>query len=95
MPKLMRATPVIATISPRVNLTRRQGLVLHWLAEGETNQEIANILNGSFHNAKNHLRKIFRRLNVCRRTAAAACAYGVDLDEAEALRGVVPPTASS
>ena len=49
--------------------------MLHWIAEGKTNQEISIILACSFFTVKNHLKEIFRRLNVSSRTGAAATAY--------------------
>lgn len=59
--------------------------MLHWIAEGKTNAEIAIILECSFFTVKNHLKDIFQRLGVSSRTGAAACAYRVHIKEAEAL----------
>lgn len=58
-----------------LSLTRRQAEVLHWIAEGKTNEEIGLILGLSFHTVKNHVSQLFQRLGVPGRTAAAACAY--------------------
>jgi DNA-binding CsgD family transcriptional regulator len=91
----MLNSKAVDILCARLELTLRQGQVLHWLAEGKTNLEIATIMGCSFHTAKNHLREIFQRLGVKTRTAAAACAYRARIEESEALRGVVPPTASS
>lgn len=62
-------------ILQKLGLTSRQAEVLHWIAEGKTNEEISQILECSFHTVKNHVKEIFQRLGVSSRTAAAACAY--------------------
>lgn len=54
---------------------RARRSVLHWIAEGKTNAEIATILGCSFFTVKAHIKVIFQRLGVHSRTAAAACAY--------------------
>jgi len=58
-----------------LKLTRRQAEVLHWIAQGKTNDEIATILACSFFTVKTHTKEIFLRLGVHSRTGAAACAY--------------------
>jgi DNA-binding CsgD family transcriptional regulator len=69
----------------QLNLTPRQAQVLHWIAEGKTNSEIGTIMDCSFHTVKNHLKEIFKRLEVSSRTAAASCAYRALMAESEAL----------
>ena len=59
--------------------------MLHWTAEGKTNSEISIIMECSFHTVKNHLREIFKRLEVSSRTAAAACAYRALMAESQAI----------
>lgn len=80
--KALKST--LALLSEHLELTHRQAEVLHWIAEGKTNDEISFILGCSFFTVKNHLRKIFQRLNVHSRTAAAACAYRAHIAEAGA-----------
>lgn len=75
-----------------LELTHRQAEVLHWVADGKTNDEISVILGCSFFTVKNHLRKIFQHLNVHSRTAAAACAYRAHIAEAAEYR--LQPVAS-
>jgi DNA-binding CsgD family transcriptional regulator len=58
-----------------LKLTKRQAEVLHWMAQGKTNDEIATILACSFFTVKTHTKDIFQRLDVHNRTGAAACAY--------------------
>ncbi len=55
-------------------LTRRETEVLAWVAEGKTNPEIAAILGLSPRTVGNHLARIFARLGVETRTAAARIA---------------------
>ena len=52
-------------------LTPREREVMHWLAEGKSNEEIALILAISAHTVKNHLDKIFKKLGVDSRHAAS------------------------
>lgn len=70
----------------RLGLTQRQAEILHWIAEGKTNEEIALILGRSFHTVKNHVSQILLRLEVDTRTAAAACAYRAHISKATATQ---------
>ena len=65
----------ICILSEQLALTHRQAEVLHWVAKGKTNAEIATILNCSFFTVKTHLKDIFRRLAVPNRAGAIAAAY--------------------
>lgn len=65
----------IRVLKANLDVTPRQAEVLHWIAEGKTNAEIATILGCSFFTVKAHIKVIFQRLGVHSRTAAAACAY--------------------
>ncbi len=69
-----------------LELTHRQSEVLHWIAEGKTNDEISLILGCSFFTVKNHVKKIFQRLGVHSRTAAAASAYRVHINNVAASK---------
>lgn len=62
-------------LSAELSLTQRQAQVVHWVAEGKSNDEIATILGCSINTVKMHLKEIFQRLGVHSRTAAAASAY--------------------
>lgn len=62
--------------------------MLHWIAEGKTNQEISIILECSFFTVKNHVKELFQRLGVHTRVGAAACAYRAHL--AEEAAGLAP-----
>lgn len=65
----------IGILASQLQTTHRQSEVLHWIAEGKTNGEIATILGCSVNTVKMHLKDIFQRLGVHTRTAAAAAAY--------------------
>jgi DNA-binding CsgD family transcriptional regulator len=52
-------------------LSAREQQVAQWVAEGKSNEEIAIILGISAHTVKNHLDRIFRKLGVENRCAAA------------------------
>lgn len=90
-PAAIKAT--IALLRERLGLTQRQAEVLHWIAEGKTNDEISLILGCSFFTVKNHLKKIFQHLNVHSRTAAAACAYRTHINIASpgSIQATLPP----
>jgi DNA-binding CsgD family transcriptional regulator len=76
------ADEAIQVLVKHLSLTSRQAEVLHWVAEGKSNEEISIILECSFFTVKNHLREVFRRLDVHGRVAAAACAYRAHIVEA-------------
>lgn len=58
-----------------LGLTRREAEVLAWVAQGKTNAEIGIILSTSPRTVEKHLERIFKKLGVETRTAAAAVAF--------------------
>jgi DNA-binding CsgD family transcriptional regulator len=56
----------------RLGLTPREAEVLHWVGEGKTNPEIGAILRTRPRTVAKHLEKIFAKLGVETRGAAAA-----------------------
>ena len=81
---LEEQVPVIEpSISSRFGLTPREAEVVRWVARGKTNADIANILAMSPRTVQKHLERVFRKLGVETRTAAAACVLE--------LRTCVPP----
>lgn len=56
----------------RLGLTAREAEVLHWVGEGKTNPEIGGILHTRPRTIAKHLEKIFAKLGVETRGAAAA-----------------------
>jgi DNA-binding CsgD family transcriptional regulator len=57
-----------------LGLTEREAEVLHWVAEGKTNPEIAVILSISPRTAQKHVENLLSKLGVETRTAAARIA---------------------
>jgi DNA-binding CsgD family transcriptional regulator len=55
---------------PDHGLSGREIEILHWVRMGKTNAEIASILGISIYTVKNHLRHIFKKLDVYNRTQA-------------------------
>ncbi len=60
-----------------LDLTDRESEVLHWIANGKTNREIAEILEMSPRTVNKHLEQIFPKLGVENRTSAAGVALRV------------------
>lgn len=67
----------IRILSNELGLTYRQAEVLHWVAKGKTSDEIAAILECSFHTVKTHLKDVFQRLGVNNRAGAIGTAYSM------------------
>jgi DNA-binding CsgD family transcriptional regulator len=65
---------VIEAIGTGFRLTAREAEVLYWVAKGKINRDIADILGASPATVKKHLERIFAKLGVETRTAAAAMA---------------------
>jgi DNA-binding response OmpR family regulator/DNA-binding CsgD family transcriptional regulator len=57
-------------------LTAREAEVLYWVVKGKTNRDIGEILGSSPATAKKHLERIYVKLGVETRTAAAGMAMG-------------------
>jgi DNA-binding CsgD family transcriptional regulator len=76
---LLEQNPGIsATLGASGALTRRQVEVLTWVARGKTNAEIAKILNLKPKTIGKYLERIYPKLGVENRTAAASFILGVD-----------------
>lgn len=67
-------------------LTDRQLEILHWVKLGKTNFEIAQILDISALTVKNHLQKMFKKLNVHNRAQAVAKSMALSLPMPQSLR---------
>jgi DNA-binding CsgD family transcriptional regulator len=55
-------------------LTLRESEVLYWVAKGKTNRDIGDILGSSPATVKKHLERVYEKLGVETRTAAASMA---------------------
>ncbi|MFT3719917.1 XrtB/PEP-CTERM-associated transcriptional regulator EpsA [Pseudorhodoferax sp.] len=53
-------------------MTAREMQIMRWVEMGKTNQEIASILNISAFTVKNHLQRIFKKLDVYNRAQAVS-----------------------
>jgi DNA-binding CsgD family transcriptional regulator len=62
-------------------LTPREREILHWIAEGKRDSEIAAILDLSVRTVEQHVRTCLRKLNVETRTAACAVVWRSRSDE--------------
>ena len=74
-PAETRAEAVIAMSTELLadyNLTKREAEVLGWVAGGKTNAEIAQILHISAFTVKNHMRRLFQKLDVSNRAQAVS-----------------------
>ena len=67
---------VIDAIALCFKLTPREAEVLYWVVKGKTNKDIGDILGSSPMTVKKHLERVFVKLGVETRTAAAGMAMG-------------------
>lgn len=61
-------------------LSERETEIMAWVAMGKTNSEIGTILNISGFTVKNHMQRIFKKLNVYSRAQAVSKVINVTLD---------------
>jgi DNA-binding CsgD family transcriptional regulator len=69
-----------ATLNPAINsasllatLTPREREIMHWVSQGKSNWEVVQILGCVEQTVKKHLQRIYRKLGVENRMAAANC----------------------
>ncbi|MEY4980249.1 MAG: hypothetical protein RLZZ352_2519 [Pseudomonadota bacterium] len=65
---------VLEAMAQAFGLTAREAEVLYWVAKGKINRDIGDILGASPATVKKHLERIYAKLGVETRTAAAAMA---------------------
>ena len=76
---VMREVSDAAVVDAMVSafkLTLREAEVLYWVAKGKTNRDIGDILGSSPATVKKHLERVYVKLGVETRTAAANLAMG-------------------
>jgi transcriptional regulator EpsA len=66
------AAPVRAAAEDASGLSERETQIMAWVAMGKTNSEIGAILNISGFTVKNHMQRIFQKLNVFNRAQAVS-----------------------
>jgi len=69
-------TAVIEALALSFKLTPKEAEVLYWVVKGKTNKDIGDILGSSPMTVKKHLERVFVKLGVETRTAAAGMAMG-------------------
>jgi DNA-binding CsgD family transcriptional regulator len=65
---------VIEAMSLSFKLTAREAEVMYWVVKGKINRDIADIVGASPATVKKHLERVFAKLGVETRTAAAGMA---------------------
>ena len=80
---------VIEAMSLAFKLTAREAEVLYWVVKGKTNRDIGDILGTSPATVKKHLERVFAKLGVETRTAAAGDGDESHPAAASAVRGLV------
>jgi len=68
------SAPEPQALAAAFGLTHREAEVLHWVACGKINRDVAEILGMSARTVDKHLQHVFEKLNVETRTAAASMA---------------------
>ena len=69
---LREAPPPANDAIELLGLSDRELEIMAWVRKGKTNQEIGSILNISIFTVKNHLQRIFKKLDVLNRAQAVA-----------------------
>jgi transcriptional regulator EpsA len=76
-----QTTTAVKTASDdTTGLSERETQIMAWVAMGKTNSEIGSILNISGFTVKNHMQRIFQKLNVFNRAQAVSKVTRVSLD---------------
>lgn len=65
-------TPDEIILQRDFGLSEREAEVLHWVAAGKTNSEIGSILDISSFTVKNHMQRVFKKLDVLNRAQAVS-----------------------
>lgn len=69
-------TAIVDALGLCFKLTAREAEVLYWVIKGKTNKDIGDILGSSPMTVKKHLERVFVKMGVETRTAAAGMAMG-------------------
>lgn len=74
------ATTAKTATEDTTGLSERETQIMAWVAMGKTNSEIGSILNISGFTVKNHMQRIFQKLNVFNRAQAVSKVTRISLD---------------
>jgi transcriptional regulator EpsA len=66
------APEAVVSVPDEYSLSEREEQIMHWVSLGKTNPEIGSILDISAFTVKNHLQRIFKKLNVSNRAQAVS-----------------------
>jgi transcriptional regulator EpsA len=82
LPQQHRPASPVSRNSPEevCGLSERETQIMAWVAMGKTNSEIGSILNISGFTVKNHMQRIFQKLNVFNRAQAVSKVTRVTFD---------------
>ena len=69
-------------------ISEREHEVMSWIKHGKSNDDISIILGISPNTVKNHLKKIFKKMNVSTRAQAVAL-YQSEIESQKSIRGVI------
>jgi DNA-binding CsgD family transcriptional regulator len=72
--------------SPETILTAKEKEVLHWIAEGKSQEEIGDILHISANTVKYHTKNIFQKLDVSEKTLAVVKSIRLNIINPSTLR---------
>ena len=64
------ASPFETSLTHDYEITEREAEILRWVAMGKTNPEIGSILHISSFTVKNHMQRVFKKMNVTNRAQA-------------------------
>jgi DNA-binding CsgD family transcriptional regulator len=75
----LATAPAVEKISGHYGLSARESEVLHWLAVGKTNPEIALIIGSGVRTIQSQVQSIFQKLSVENRLAAARIVWQMEI----------------
>ncbi len=70
-------------------LTDREKEILKWIREGKSNIEISMLIGLSENTVRTHLKKIFKKLDVCCRAQAVSAAFENGIFRVSSLPNIV------
>lgn len=76
----MDVSPSEIQLQQDYGLSEREAEVLHWVAAGKTNSEIGSILDISSFTVKNHMQRVFKKLDVLNRAQAVSRLQALRID---------------
>lgn len=78
--QMQPVVPARSAAEDTTGLSERETQIMAWVAMGKTNSEIGSILSISGFTVKNHMQRIFQKLNVYNRAQAVSKVTRVAVD---------------